>query len=176
MHPPRLGDGVNSRAGAPRPPGRSMTGATKAFVTVDICHPQWVNQCEMQDQSVSADEGGEMLMGMFCSSQALQGACPKGEKGLLFPPSVLCPQRSISSSSAPAPYPNVPLLVHPSSISDFAPLSPGHPLLFTSSPQSFLLRTKHIVPQPHPCQTTSTEISWRGSQLAHPRSARVVRA
>lgn len=103
-------------------------------------------------------------------SQVLQGTGPNGEKGLLFPPSVPCPLRSISSSPA-APYPNLPLLVH-------LRLSPSVPriptsLLFTSSSQSFpkRSRTKRVIPRPHPCQTTLTEISQRSSQPARPRPA-----
>lgn len=115
-----------------------------------------------------------MQMGIFCSSPALQGTCPNGEKGLLFPP-VLYPLRS-SSSSPPVPYPNFPLLVRPIPILDFPPLSPGHPHLFTSVSQSFLVKTKHVIPQPHPCHPTLTEISWPSSQPARPRPARVVRA
>lgn len=56
-------------------------------------------------------------MGICGSSQILQGTHPNGEKRLLFP-AVPCSLRS-TPSFPPAPYPNLPLLSHPTPSQSF---------------------------------------------------------
>lgn len=53
------GDRASSRDRVQRPLGSSVMGSHSVFVPVKGCHPQSVSQCEMWDQKVSADVGGE---------------------------------------------------------------------------------------------------------------------
>lgn len=105
------GDRASSTAGIQRPPRRSVMGSSSVFVPVKGCCPQSVSRCETWDQKVPADDGGETQVGVCDSSQTLLRTHPNGEKGLLFP-AVPCPLRSTPSFPL-APYPNLPLLSHP---------------------------------------------------------------